>query len=1101
MKKKTKEQKGFFKYCLKKLPKVFMTCSVAVSGCMAEESARKPNIIFILADDMGYGDIQRLNTESKIPTPHINRLCDEGMYFTDAHSNAAVSTPTRYGIITGRYCFRSSLKKGVLNGYSRPLIETDRPTVASVLKNNGYHTACIGKWHLGLGWNTPESAGNASGDSVDFTRPLSFTPNDAGFDDSYILPASLDMPPYVYIDNRNVTDTQMTEIQKNSSPRGLFWREGKASKSFSISNCLDHFTDKAKQYIAAHALDKQPFFLYFPLTAPHTPWLPDERFRGVSGAGTYGDFVAHVDDVIGQIVATLDSLGIVNETMIVFTSDNGADWKEEDKNKYPHKANYIWRGRKSDAWDAGHHVPLIVKYPAAVARGTCSDALVCLTDMFATFANMTAAPIPEGAAEDSRSFLATLYGKSNTARTEIVHHSINGMFALRKGKWKLVNCSGSGGWSEADSDSLPPVQLYDMETDPNETLNLYHRYPYKVEELKKLLDSVIVSNLPASPQGKGDEQGLEIGRLDLHQDSIAIEEAFNGWWTDSQKTLEQRMEWFTQARFGCFIHWGVYSMAGGEWNGKAVSGYAEHIMRSQKIPLEEYKERLVKPFNPTAFDADEWIRQARDAGMRYFIITAKHHDGFAMYFSDAYPYDMRMTRFNCDPMKELRDAARKYGVKFGFYYSHAFDWEHPHAPGNDWDYDNPGGDKLLHGKNWWLDYPTFLKRTEQYLNEKSIPQIQELIRNYQPDILWFDTPQKLPLYENIRILKIIRETAPETLVINGRLVRFSAFNLGDYVNTGDRAAYFSPVKSKYWEAIPTTNESYGYSKYDRSHKPASHFIRLLASAVSKGGNILMNVGPMGNGKWDETDIKILKETGQWLKKNGEAIYGTLSTDIPVQNWGVTTKKDNRLYLHIFHYPKDAKLIAGGLSADVERAYLLDGGETVTCLPLGNRDMLLSLPEHCPDTANSVVVLQLKNTDYAVEKNRLLIPGERNELLVFDAQLSKGLGVGDGKQFRNYVQNWKNSEQYIRWDVRLAKPASFRLTLEYNKEKPTDSGTVVVEIDGKPCKASYASGDRTLNLESLPFADIHLDTGEHAIVLKGESFQGEQFMRPMQILLE
>jgi arylsulfatase A-like enzyme len=311
-----------------------------------------------------------------------------------------------------------------------------------------------------------------------------------GFDDSYILPASLDMPPYVYINNRNVTDSQMMDIPKKGAPRGVFWREGKASQSFSNSDCLDHFVGKAKKYITEHTSDKQPFFLYFPLTAPHTPWLPSGRFRETSGAGTYGDFVAHVDDVVGQIVSTLDSLGISDETMIVFTSDNGADWKPEDKAKYPHDANYIWHGRKSDAWDAGHHVPLIVKYPVVVEQGTSSSALICLTDMLATFAEMTATPLSEIMAEDSESFWQVLNRESDITRNTIIHHSINGMFAIRQGKWKLINCSGSGGWSAAENDSLPPVQLYDMEIDPKETTNLLGKYPQKVEELKKLLNTI-----------------------------------------------------------------------------------------------------------------------------------------------------------------------------------------------------------------------------------------------------------------------------------------------------------------------------------------------------------------------------------------------------------------------------------------------------------------------------------------------------------------------------------------------------------------------------------------------------------------------------------
>ncbi|MDR1154258.1 MAG: alpha-L-fucosidase [Bacteroidales bacterium] len=623
--------------------------------------------------------------------------------------------------------------------------------------------------------------------------------------------------------------------------------------------------------------------------------------------------------------------------------------------------------------------------------------------------------------------------------------------------------------------------------------------------MKKVLAYVFIGVLTSTTvraQGisvKGDEQGMEIGKLDLQQDSAAVREALDGWWTASQKTLEKRMDWYSEARFGCFIHWGVYSLAGGEWNGKPVRGYAEHLMRSQKIPLDEYKERLVKPFNPVEFDADEWMRNVRDAGMRYFIITAKHHDGFAMYFSDAYPYDMRMTVYNRDPMKELRAAAKKYGIRFGFYYSHAFDWEYPDAPGNDWDYNNPGGDRILHGAAWWRSCPEFLPHAEKYVSEKSIPQIQELIRNYQPDIMWFDTPHKLPLYENIRILKAIRQLSPGTVVVNGRLVRFSENNFGDYANTGDRAACFFPVKDQYWEAIPTTNESYGYSKFDTSHKPSAHFIRLLADAASKGGNILMNVGPMGNGKWDETDVNIFRGVGDWLKVNGEAIYGNSKAGLPIQNWGVATRKGDRIYLHIYQWPKDGKLAVGGLSADIVKAYFVADKTAVVCEKSGDRDMLLQLPAACPDTVNTVVALQLKNADYKTD-TRLLVPGETNILLTFDAQLSKGLTPGDGKKYRNYIQNWTRPDQSMTWNVRLAQPAACRISLEYNKVDRSDSGTIVVEIDGTPYRANYAPNRRAEDSEKLFVAAVDLAPGEHTIVLKGEQRLGKQYMRPMQLTL-
>lgn len=345
----------------------------------------------------------------------------------------------------------------------------------------------------------------------------------------------------------------------------------------------------------------------------------------------------------------------------------------------------------------------------------------------------------------------------------------------------------------------------------------------------------------------GDEQGLEVpGNTQLPQDKEAIIKAGKGWWKESRKNYDARMAWYNEAKFGCFIHWGVYSVPAGIWKGKKLGGYTEHLMRKGRIPLEQYKKELVAPFNPTEFNAEEWMRHASEAGMNYFIITAKHHDGFAMYPSDAYPYDMRLTKYGKDPMEALRKAARKYGIKFGFYYSHAFDWEHPDAPGNDWDYDNPGGDKLLGGANWWTgERKSFLPNAEKYVEEKSIPQIQELIKKYDPDILWFDTPSKLPLYLNIRILEAIREADPQNkIVVNGRLVRFGSQNMGDYRNTGDRAAFFFPTKGV-WESIPTTNESYGYSVVDTVRKSVPFFVQLLASAASKGGNILMNVGPMG----------------------------------------------------------------------------------------------------------------------------------------------------------------------------------------------------------------------------------------------------------------
>lgn len=620
-----------------------------------------------------------------------------------------------------------------------------------------------------------------------------------------------------------------------------------------------------------------------------------------------------------------------------------------------------------------------------------------------------------------------------------------------------------------------------------------------------LCAAMSLTSFSASAQHSGDEQGFDIpDNLQLTQDKDALQGALDGWWSAARKNYDERMSWYNDAKFGCFIHWGVYSVPAGVWKGKKLGGYTEHLMRKGTIPLEQYKKELVATFNPSEFDADEWMRHVKDAGMKYFIITAKHHDGFAMFPSDAYPYDIRMTAYKGeDLMKQLREAARRNGVKFGFYYSHAFDWEHPDAPGNDWDYDNPGGDKLLGGANWWLgEKKGFLPNAEKYVAEKSIPQIKELIKLYDPDILWFDTPSKLPLYLNVRILEAIREADKDKkIVVNGRLARFASGNLGDYKNTGDRAAYF-PNTDGYWESIPTTNESYGYSVVDTVRKSPKHFVQLVASAASKGGNILMNVGPMGNGKWDEKDVEIFRGVGDWLKVNGEGIYGTERTDLPIQQWGVTTWKSDTLYAHVFDWPEGGKLVLGGLRSGIKSAHwVADKSIPVKFNRLNNDDYVIDIPAKPLDDKNSLLAIVVDKR-VANSTVRLLDHQRSNRLLVFDAELSgKGLGYGDGKVNRNYVKNWKSNDQTMTWLARLNAPAKYDVYVDYNTVKPDDKGTVVVEIDGKPLRVNYDGFTERQGTKSVKAGTVELNPGEVKCVLKGESYSGSEYMCPMAVRLE
>jgi alpha-L-fucosidase len=531
------------------------------------------------------------------------------------------------------------------------------------------------------------------------------------------------------------------------------------------------------------------------------------------------------------------------------------------------------------------------------------------------------------------------------------------------------------------------------------------------------------------------------------------------WWRDSMKTRDERLAWWREARFGMFVHWGVYSSLGNEYQGRKGGGYAEHIQRVLKIPIPEYRRNVAGIFNPTNFNADEWIRTAKAAGMGYFVITSKHHDGFAMWPTKVNDYNvMDATPWHHDPMADLRAACKKYGVKFGFYYSHAFDWGNENAPGNDWDYQNPGGDKLIGGRNWWLTMPEFLPKARKYVDEKSIPQLQELVRLYDPDIFWFDTPSKLPDSENVRIMKAVR-AASARVVINGRIVR----GWGDYASTADRPAEFPPHDGD-WEGIPTTNESYGWNQFDDSHKSPAHFIQLLAKAAARGGNILMNVGPMGDGRMDPKDVAILKRLADWWIVNGESIRGTTRTPLPVQAWGESTRKGNTLYLHVFNWPANGELVVGGLKSNVKRARLL-AERTIQQPPAlkagreNSLDVKISgLPAIPPGEGDFVIVLECDGA-IQTDTGRLLQPGFANDTLrVFDADLhGSGLKFGPGKVRDAHVTGWTKADDYIAWPVRLNRDAMFEVLVTYDAEPDSAGNTFELMAGKQKLQGTVAAG--------------------------------------------
>ena len=462
------------------------------------KGARRPNIVVILADDMGYGDVHALNPESKIPTPNLDGLAAAGMTFTDAHSGSAVCTPTRYGLVTGRYCWRTRLTRGVLGGSSPPLINPKRPTVASVLKKAGYRTGCVGKWHLGLGWAK-------KGKQIDFSKPLSVGPTTYGFDFYYGVPASLDMAPYVYVRNDRVVEPPTVPQPAQGFP--AYVRKGLRSPGLKPADTLDDLLGQAVGFIKESAAGDKPFFLYFPLTAPHKPVLPHARFTGKTKLGLYGDFVTQVDWTVGQVLKALDETGAAKDTLVVYTSDNGSfmfrlDGEDEqdhvDKKTIQafradrHRSNGRFRGTKADVWEAGHHVPFFARWPGRIKPGSTCEETICLTDVMATAAEIAGAELPENSAEDSFSLLPLMEGKTwPTPRAPVVNHSAAGMFAIRDGKWKLVLGNGSGGRQKPRGKPFAkPFMLFDLSKDIGEQNDLAARETETVERLTGMLDGL-----------------------------------------------------------------------------------------------------------------------------------------------------------------------------------------------------------------------------------------------------------------------------------------------------------------------------------------------------------------------------------------------------------------------------------------------------------------------------------------------------------------------------------------------------------------------------------------------------------------------------------
>ncbi|MEZ5361556.1 MAG: sulfatase-like hydrolase/transferase [Bryobacterales bacterium] len=486
------------------------TIALLLIAALPLVAAERPNLVIVFADDMGFGDPQVYNSRSRVPTPNIDELAARGMRFTDAHTASSVCTPSRYGLLTGQYPWRSRLPKGIVNSWGGPVIDKGRVTLGSMLQGLGYRTAAIGKWHLG--WDWPLKGGGrvsdefhevnvgadyeAVGRRVDFSRPIAEGPTTRGFD-YYFGDDVPNFPPYAFLENDRVLGEPTERMPRTKSQRA-----GPMLPDWDLWAAQPTIEARAIEWLEERAAEpkesRKPFFLYMPLLGPHTPIVPNAENRGTSEAGPYGDWVHQMDAILGRVVQTLERGGLMENTIVLFSSDNGSPARSgigtmgmpnTVTEMYAHVPNAPWRGLKADAWEAGHHVPLIVRWDGRVNAGAVNDAMVCLTDVFATVAEIVGVEMADDAGEDSFSMAGELLNGSPTKRPSIVHHSGSGLFAVRKGGWKLILGDGSGGFSSPRGRILEPseqgpVQLYLLDEDPSERRNVADSRPEKVRELR-----------------------------------------------------------------------------------------------------------------------------------------------------------------------------------------------------------------------------------------------------------------------------------------------------------------------------------------------------------------------------------------------------------------------------------------------------------------------------------------------------------------------------------------------------------------------------------------------------------------------------------------
>jgi alpha-L-fucosidase len=543
-----------------------------------------------------------------------------------------------------------------------------------------------------------------------------------------------------------------------------------------------------------------------------------------------------------------------------------------------------------------------------------------------------------------------------------------------------------------------------------------------------------------------------------------------------QLTHEQRMEWFRHDKFGMFIHWGPYSALAGEWKGQKVpvGTEAEWIMQRFNIPVADYRE-IARGMNPVKFDAEAWVALAKATGMKYLVLTAKHHDGFAMYRSTVSKYNLLdWAKFDRDPVQELSTACQKAGIRFGVYYSHREDWDHPDGFGNNWDFDRSK------------------KNFERYLDEKSKPQLKELLSRYGPiSLVWFDRGMDTPQHTQ-QFIDIVHQLQPQCL-INGRVGDYGADLMGDYQNMNDNGMPNGGLQED-WETPQTLNTTWGYSKFDQQWKTPGEVIRRMVEIVGKGGNYLLNIGPMADGTIPAPSVATLKGVGAWMKTNGESIYGTTASPLPAQPWGRSTVKGNKVFLHVFSWPADGILRVQGLTNEVKAAYPLAAPAEKLALSRESGVPLVTLPAKPLDQNDTVIALELDGPPHA--EPLIVVQGSD---VGFDLDYLEAVTTGKAvKRFNRsgkfHIAKWTGPADSASWRLLVSQAGEYEVRIRYSARAESNGAGFVVHIGGQTVRGTVSGTGEGYEYKTVDLGRVRLPkTGPLTVKLQPAADTGRNLM--------